>query len=148
MSVRTARRVASDADDGSVSVFALGWIVVALMAVAVLVGASQVHLDRMRLVSLADELASAAAAEAAREAYTTGADQLDRAHAEAAVAAALADGSREWRDEVVVTAVGTEPDGTVTVALARHTVPLEGGWSWLPEAAGVTVTAQGSARVG
>ena len=135
-------------DEGSVSVFALGWIVVALMAVGVLVGAGQVHLNRMRLVSLADELAAAAAHEATREAYVTGASSVDPAVLDGAVREQLAASGRAWSPQVAVVEVDGQSDGTVTVVIARHTVPLVGGWTWLPQAAGVTLTAQGSARVG
>lgn len=141
-------RLERASDEGSVSVFALGWIVVALMAIGVLVGAGQVHLDRMRLVSLADELAAAAAAQATRHAYETGEDRVPQEVIADAASSQLSGSPREWSGEVAVLDVRAQPDGTVEVALSRHTVPLVGGWSWLPEAAGVTLTAQGSARVG
>jgi len=129
-------------DEGSVSLFTLGWIVVALMAIGVLVGATQVHLDRMRLVSLADECAVAAAGQALAGEYF-GAERAT----EQAVLERLANDSRDWIAEVHVVDVITTDGATAQVVLTRTVLPLVGGWGWLPDR-GVTVTASGSARIG
>ncbi|GMA34725.1 pilus assembly protein TadG-related protein [Demequina litorisediminis] len=42
-------------DEGSISVLTLGWIVVVAIAILVVAAATQVHVDRLRLVALADE---------------------------------------------------------------------------------------------
>ena len=140
----------ADPQEGSISLFTLGWIVVALMALAVLVGATQVHLDRMRLVALADELAVAAAADAVRQAYAEGSGDVSVSaqEARASASAGLATSGRAWADEVSLAAVAVGEGDTVDVTLTRSIVPLPGSWDWLPGAAGVTITGQGSARAG
>ncbi|WP_297081379.1 pilus assembly protein TadG-related protein [uncultured Demequina sp.] len=136
------RAPAFASDAGSVSLFTLGWIVVALMAVAVLVGATQVHVNRMRLVSLADECAVAAAGHAlAADYFASDGETAD------VVLARLAGDDRPWVDDVRVVAVRTDDDSTAQVVLTRTVLPLVGGWGWLPDV-GVTLTASGSARIG
>ncbi|WP_144018982.1 pilus assembly protein TadG-related protein [Demequina sp. NBRC 110056] len=150
MRARCTRRPPAG-DAGSVSLFTLGWIVVALLAIAVLVGATQVHLARTRLVNLADELAIAALNDTLRDAYESaeagdvGLTLDDRALASAVAERLASADARDWIREVRVVEVGSEDDATVEVVLRRTVLPLVPDADWL-SGAGVTVTATGSAR--
>ena len=148
----TVRRRSDLRDEGSISLFTLGWVVVALLAVAVLVGATQVHLARVRLVALADELAVAAATQATNDGYAAlldegagGGDPGERAADAIADRMSRAD-ARQWLGEVSVVSVRVD-DHAVEVVLSRPVVPLVPDAGWLPGGS-VTVVADGSARVG
>ncbi len=56
-------------DDGQVTILVIGFVVVALALVAVVVSATQVHLERTRLAALADLAALDAAGRVSDEAY-------------------------------------------------------------------------------
>ncbi|MFV0634286.1 pilus assembly protein TadG-related protein [Demequina sp.] len=135
-------------DAGSVSVFTIGWIVVVLMALAVLVGATQVHVDRMRLAAYADELALAAAADVADAGYfARGGDLTDAQVRDAAAERLTAPDARPWVTEVELTDASGGASGAVSVTVAREVTPLWGSWAWLPGAV-VTIHAQGGTRIG
>nr|WP_144276309.1 hypothetical protein [Demequina sp. NBRC 110053] len=126
-------------------------MVVALLAIAVMVGATQVHLARVRLANLADELAVAALADALQVAYVEaqlsgGTIRLDDAALAGSVAERLAQHDpRAWVDDVDVIAVASQDDATVQVVLSRSVAPFVGSAEWLPGGT-VTLTATGSAR--
>ncbi|MDN4479898.1 pilus assembly protein TadG-related protein [Demequina muriae] len=144
-------------DDGNITLLTLGWVVLTLLALLVMAAATQVHLDRMRLTSLADELALAAADELdAGEYYSAGGDTvtlddtvaLDDDAMAGAVAAWLAADAREWAGEVAVVQVTAAPDGTATVTIARRVLPLFDIDALASFSDGITLTAEGRARAG
>ncbi|NYI57469.1 pilus assembly protein TadG-related protein [Cellulomonas soli] len=150
-----ARRLRGD--DGQVTLLTIGFVAVALMLVVVVVSATGVHLERKRLVALAD-LAALDAADALSSEQYFGAgvgqglvgDGLPLRDAQVQdevaryVAADAAETSR-WAQFAVVEA-GT-PDGrTATVRLAAVVRPPLLGWVLAPWSGGVTIEAESSAR--
>lgn len=70
--MRGTRRPPGHDDEGQVLVLALAYALLAILLVTVVVSASAVHLERKRLLALADLAALAAADAIAAEAYYTG----------------------------------------------------------------------------
>lgn len=156
---RVAARVRTGAhDEGQVLLLTLGFVVVALLLVLVVSAATAVHLDRKRLVALADVVALDAADALANPGYfAPGAGQgdphrggidLSDASVRAAVDAYLRDDPAATEPFVTVRVLeATSPDGrSAHVRLgAVVRVPVVGGilsaWS-----DGVTVEAESSAR--
>lgn len=151
------RAAAARGDDGQITLLTIGFVAVALMLVVVVVSATGVHLERKRLVALADLAALDAADSLDGEAYLTGgvADEagegglpLRDAGVRAAVeryVAAEADETARWAQFAVLGA-GT-PDGrTATVHLAAVVRPPLLGWVLAPWSDGITIEAQSSAR--
>ncbi|MDC7120232.1 hypothetical protein OMK64_01625 [Cellulomonas fimi] len=145
-------------DDGQVLLLTLGFVVVALLLVLVVAAATAVHLDRKRLVALADVVALDAADALANPAYfAPGAGQGDPARGgldlsdagvRAATEAYLRENPAATEPFVTVRVLeATSPDGrSAHVRLgAVVRVPVVGGvlstWS-----DGVTVEAESSAR--
>lgn len=140
-------------DEGNVSVLTLGWIVLAVLALLVMAAASQVHMDRTRLASLADEAALAAVYAADDSGYFSGAgEQSDGAPDQAAMSSAvstwLAEDPRPWVGEVVVLSVTGSADGTATVQLGRTVAPLFQLETLGPFKVGVDLTVEGRSRAG
>ncbi|MGN8245960.1 pilus assembly protein TadG-related protein [Cellulomonas soli] len=150
-------------DDGQITLLTIGFMAVALMLVTVVVSATAVHLERKRLVALADLAALDAADALGPEQYLVDAASpvasdtggpggeglaLRDADVRAAVAdylAAEADETARWSQFAVLEA-GT-PDGrTVTVRLAAVVRPPLLGWVMAPWSDGIAVQAQSSAR--
>lgn len=144
-------------DEGNITLLTLGWVVLTLLALLVMAAATQVHLDRMRLTSLADELALAAADEldagmyySASSVTATSDDTvtLDGDAMSAAVTDWLAADAREWAGEVAVVQVTSARDGTATVTIARRVLPLFDIDALASFSDGITLTAEGRARAG
>lgn len=140
-------------DEGNVSVLTLGWIVLALLALLVMAAASEVHLDRTRLASLADEAALAAVYAADGYGYLGGDSEqpgggLDQAAMSAAVDNWLAGDPRPWVEEVAVLSVTGGSDGTATVRLGRTVTPLFTLEAMGPFNLGIDLTVEGRSRVG
>lgn len=144
-------------DDGNVTLLTLGWVIVAAVALLVMAAATQLHLDRMRLASLADELALAAADELDSGSYYSGtghtaaathAVPLDENAMADAVTAWLAADPRGWVGEVAVADVEAAPDGTATVTVARRVWPLFDIDQLAAFSDGIMLTAEGRARAG
>lgn len=140
-------------DDGNVSVLTLGWIVLALLALLVMAAASQVHMDRARVASLADEAALAAAYAADASDYYVGESRtagegVDRDAMSVAVERWLADDPRSWVGEVVVLSVAGHGDGTASVQLGRTVTPLFDLEALGPFNLGIELMVEGRARVG
>lgn len=142
-----------DEDSGHVSVWTLGWLVLVVLALLVVAAASQIHIERTRLASLADEVALAAVYAADENGYfsDTGNHAGEVAHQSAMGAAVdqwIATDSRPWVAEVVVLSVTGSRDGTTSVQLARTVTPLFGLEALGPFNTGVNVVTTGRARVG
>lgn len=140
-------------EDGNVSVLTLGWLVVALLALLAMASASQVHMDRARLASLADEVALVAASAAAAHGDSPGEDSRSGGGAdETAMVGAvhdwLAGDARPWVGEVAVVAVTGAADGTVTVQLGRTVTPLFELEALGPFNVGIDLAVEGRSRVG
>jgi uncharacterized membrane protein len=138
-------------DDGQVTVLVIGFVVVALAVVAVVVSATQVHLERTRLAALADLAALAAAERVSDEAYfASGAAGIGPSDDEVAstVDAYLADhpdAAARWTDLRVLEA--DSPDGrTVRVTLAAVVRPAWTAWVLAPFTDGIAIGASSSAR--
>lgn len=132
---RAARRAAGRDDDGQVLVLTLAYGLLAILLVAVVVSATAVHLERKRLLALADLAALEAADALDPAAYYAGATGDDtgpvtltpsdvRAAVEAYLAAAPA--ARRFHDLTIVEAT-TDDGRTARVTLrAVADVPLVG----------------------
>lgn len=148
-----SRRWEGHLDEGNVSVLTLGWIVLALLALLVMAAASQVHVDRTRLASLADEAALAAVYATGESGYFTGTGGQpggapDQAVMSSAVNTWLAEDPRPWVGEVVVLSVTGSADGTATVQLGRTVAPLFQLEALGPFNVGVDLTVEGRSRAG
>ncbi|MFW2513861.1 pilus assembly protein TadG-related protein [Demequina sp. SO4-13] len=144
-------RSRSQADDGNVTLLTLGWVVIAVVALLVMAAATQLHVDRMRLASLADELALAAADEVDAGSYysSTGGDvSLDEGAMRDAAAAWLAADPRPWVDGVAVAEVSASADGTASVAVTRRVWPLFDVTALAAFRDGILLAAEGRARAG
>lgn len=148
------RRTPAD-DAGNISVLTLGFVVLTMLTLLVVAAATAVHMQRIRLVHLADELAVDAADALDLDSYYAGSATLptqdaavELAHGRMieAVQAHVGARSTGHLDGVRVVSV-TTPDGNtavVTVSLVVHPLwPLE---PLMPFANGVELTATGSAR--
>jgi hypothetical protein len=142
-------------DTGNISVLTLGFLVLTMLTLLVIAAATAVHMQRIRLVHLADELAVDAADALDLDNYYAGDAQLPTedaavqlAHSRMleAVQAHVGIRSEGHLDGVRVVNVST-PDGNtavVTVAIVVHPLwPLE---PLMPFANGVELRATGSAR--
>ncbi len=150
------RRFDAEDDEGTIMLLTLGFTVLALLLVLVVSAATHVHLQRMRLVHVADELALDAADALDIAAYYRG--EVDLPEGEAVVPLAQAAVRSTAEDRVAAAASranlpatqvvsATTEDGfsaTVTVTTTVH--PLFGLEALLPFAEGVTLTATSSAR--
>ncbi len=156
MRARWLRLRSETGDDGTIMLLTLGFAVLALMLILVVSAATQVHLQRMRLTHVADELALDAADSLDIGGYYAG--EIDapidgavvvlsptavKATAEERVAAA-ADRAGLPPTEVVDAYTADGFTATVTVRTVVH--PLFGIDALLPFANGITLTATASAR--
>lgn len=124
-------------DDGSISLLTLGFLVLTMVLVLVIAAATAIHLQYMRLVHLADELAIDAADSLDVPAYYAGTVPMPRADAAVAVApgrmeaevlAHVQSRASEQLDGVRVVSVITPDASTamVTVTMTVHPIlPLE-----------------------
>ncbi len=138
-------------DNGNISVLTLGWVVIALIALLVMAAATQVHVDRMRLGSLADEAALAAADELDIGGYypTSGREvRLSQARMSSAVTQWLSQDPRPWASDVVVLEVKGSADGTATVRLGRTVYPLFNVEALGPFSTGIALEVEGNGRGG
>ncbi len=152
---RTAR---TGRDDGQVMILTIGFVVVALLLITVVASAAGVHLERKRLLGLADLLALEAADAVGDDRYfAPGAGQEDPGTAgvpltDASVRAAVDDYLRDnpsaaagWDDFAVLSA--TTPDGrSAQVHLGAVVRPVLVSWVLSPWSDGIALDAQSSAR--
>lgn len=143
-------------DDGQIGVLVLGYLTIAMMLILVVVAASSVHLERKRLLALADATALNAADDTAEEVYlrqgiTPGAgvpltDELVRESATDYVAEAGA----EFTGLQVIDPTGA-PGGRAAEVTLRAEAPLPVvGWvlSGWGSTITVDVTSRAEAEVG
>jgi len=153
-------RGAKDGDDGQILLLTLGFVVIALLLVTVVASAAGVHLERKRLVALADVMALDAADAVADEDYfAPGAGQGDpdtepatvsSASVQAAVAAYLQanpEASARW-SSFGWSAAATDGGVTAHVEVAAVVRPALVSWVLSPWSDGITITAAADARTG
>jgi len=141
-------------DDGQVMILSLGFAVLALLLVLVVTAATGVHLDRKRLLALAD-MAALSAADQVGNGYFGGPEDRGQAGVpltEQTVRAAVEQYVREhpepaarWDGVRVLEA--TTPDGrSAVVRLGAVTQPPVLTWVLAPWTDGVALEVEGSAR--
>lgn len=151
-----ARRRAATTDEGNISLLTLGFIVVALLVVLVTAVATSVHLQRMRLIHVADELALDAADSLDLGAYYGGsvpdpggqgavvlAQRRMQAQVDAAVAEAAA---RHHLDDVAVVLVDTTDGFTARVVIRTTATLMFSVDALAPWSDGIVLTAEATAR--
>lgn len=139
-------------DEGTIGILTLGFTVLALMLILVVSSASAVHLTRLRLTHLADELAADAADAVDTAGYFDGPGagpaSLDLA------TVAMTDAVQRHVDErgvdqlegVHLVSVETLDDSTARIMIEVTVYPLFGVEALLPFADGITLRATGEAR--
>ena len=139
-----------DDESGRIMLFALGFVVIGLMLVAMVTAATAVHLDRKRLYNLADIAAAAAADSLDDDAYNSGTGlRLGDVSAAATKSieqnVLLNDGAGHLSQIRVARA--TAPDGaTAEITLTAVTNPPLLGWFTETFAGGIDLTATSAAR--
>ncbi len=138
-------------DDGQIMLMAIGYAIVALLLVTAVVSASGIHLERKRLLALADLAALAAADSIDRNAYFTrdpAGDLVrlgdDEVHAEVIDYLAAASPGAEL-DGVELLAVATE-GRTATVTLRSVARPALISWVTAPWSDGIELVVTATAR--
>jgi hypothetical protein len=143
------------ADDGNISVLTLGFVVLAMLVLLVVAAATAVHIQRLRLLHLADEIALDAADALDLPSYYAGDARLpsevaaiDVAQVRMEAAAIEHLRSRAWEQLEGVRIVSvTTPDGATAVITLEQTIhplfPLE---PLAPFADGIEIRVTGSAR--
>ncbi|WP_456789590.1 pilus assembly protein TadG-related protein [Cellulomonas sp. P5_C5] len=153
---RGARRAAGD--DGQVLVLTLGFVVVALLLLTVVVSAAGVHLERKRLLALADLLALEGADAVGDNPYFVPGASQDGQGAGGALLTDLAvraavdgylrdnpDAATAW-DELVILDAAT-PDGrSAQVRLGAVVRPVLLSWVLAPWSDGIALEAESVAR--
>ena len=145
-------------DDGQVTILVIGFVVVALALVAVVVSATQVHLERTRLAALADLAALDAAGQVSDAAYfgpadvgevpsggTLVASDADIAARVDAYLVGHPDAAARWTD-LRVLAAGSPDGSTVRVRLGAVVRPAWTAWVLAPFTSGIAIAASSSAR--
>lgn len=142
-------------DDGNISLLTLGVLVLALMTLLVISAATSVHVQRLRLVHLADEMALDAADALDLDRYYAGevrhptgdaAIDVAQRRMEEAVAQHLAGRDPAHLEGVRVLAVTTPDGATAVVTLSQRVYPLFQLEVLMPFADGIEIRAVGSAR--
>jgi hypothetical protein len=140
-------------DDGTIGILTLGFTVLALMLILVVSAATSVHMTRLRLTHLADELAQDAA-----DAVDTGgyfdspvADQTSLDLATGAMTDAV-QRHVETRgvdrlEGVHLVSVEASDTSTATVTIEVTVYPLFGVEALMPFADGITLRATGESRI-
>ncbi len=139
-------------DDGTIGILTLGFTVLALMLILVVSSASAVHMTRLRLTHLADELAEDAADAVDTAGYfdgsATGPASLDLARAAmtAAVQRHVDERGVGHLEGVHLVSVTALDDSTARVTIEVTVYPLFGVEALLPFADGIALRAMGEAR--
>ena len=146
------RRVQPEADRGTIGILTLGFTVLALMLILVVSAATSVHMTRLRLDHLADELAEDAA-----DAVDTGGYfargpgdaeglTLERDLMVQAVTRHVAHRGVDQLRGVHLVAVEAPDRGTARVTVEFTVYPLFGVEALMPFADGIVLRATGEAR--
>jgi len=146
-----ARALAGD-DSGQVMVLSLGFAVLAILLVLVVTAATGVHLDRKRLLAVADLAALSAADQVSGRYFAepggTGGVPLTDATVRAAVEQYVRDHpDRAARWDGIRVLEASTPDGrTAVVRLGAVTRPVLVTWVLAPWTDGIALEAGGAAR--
>lgn len=142
-------------DEGQILLLSIGYLLLALLLVTAVVSASSVHLERKRLLALADLTALAAATALDDDAYyrRTGADATLVPLSDASVRTAALDhlaGAPEagGLEALTLVAAGTADGRTATVTLAARARPPLLGWVTAAWSDGIGLRVTASARAG
>lgn len=150
-----ALRRRARADDGNISLLTLGVLVLSLLTLLVIAAATAVHIQRLRLTHLADEMALDAADALDLGTYYAGDARLPtddaaidvaRQRMETAVLQHLQNREPEHLEGVRVVSVSTPDGSTAVVRLSQRVHPLFPLEPLLPFADGIEIVVTGSAR--
>ncbi|MDO8107088.1 pilus assembly protein TadG-related protein [Isoptericola sp. b441] len=149
----TAARVPQPrGDDGQIMLMTIGFVVVALLLVTAVVSASGIHLERKRLLALADLAALAAASSLDEDAYFSRADdepvRLRDDEARDAVMDYLAEAAPGAGLGHVELVAATTDGLTATVTLRSLARPTLVSWVTAPWSDGIDLLVTASARAG
>ncbi len=137
-------------DEGTIGILTLGFTVLALMVLFVVASATAVHVARMRLVHLADELAVDAADALNAPGYFQGqpgdSPELADERMHSAVARHVDTRGTGSLEGVRLVDVSAADDGSANVTIEMVVYPLFGLEALMPFADGITVTATGQSR--
>lgn len=148
---RWRRNVRRGDDAGTIGILTLGFSVLALVLILVVSAATAVHLSRMRLTHLADELAQDAADSVDSGSYyaagrNSGDIHLSRAAMIAAVEGHMSQRGTDGLEGVRLVAVDSPDSATARVTVSVVVYPLFGIEALMPFADGITLTATGESR--
>lgn len=138
-------------EDGTIGILTLGFAVLAIMLILVISAATSVHLTRLRLADLADELAEDASDAVSGEGYFTASSgtgdvRLARSRMSDAVVAHVTERATDRLDGVRIVSVDAPDAVTARVTVEIVVYPLFGLEALMPFADGITVTATGQSR--
>ncbi len=138
-------------DEGTIGILTLGFAVLAIMLILVISAATSVHMTRMRLVHLADELAEDASDAVSSEGYFatqagTADVELARSRMTDAVVAHVTQRGTDRLEGVSIVSVDAPDAITARVTVEITVYPLFGLEALMPFADGITVTATGQSR--
>jgi hypothetical protein len=138
-------------DEGTIGILTLGFAVVAIMLILVISAATSVHMTRMRLANLADELAEDASDTVSSDGYFTtesgtGDVELAQSRMSAAVVAHVNQRGTDRLEGVRIVSVDAPDAVTARVTVEIRVYPLFGLEALMPFADGIIVTATGQSR--
>ena len=138
-------------DEGTIGILTLGFAVLAIMVILVVSAATSVHMTRMRLAHLADELAEDASDAISSDGYFTATDGVDdvrlaQVRMSDAVFAHVSERDTGRLDGVQIVSVEASDAVSARVTVQITVYPLFGLEVLMPFADGITVTATGQSR--
>lgn len=138
-------------DEGTIGILTLGFSVLAIMLILVVSAATSVHLTRMRLADLADELAEDASDSVSSAGYFTatpgtGDVRLAQSRMSEAVSSHVASRATGRLEGVSIVSVDAPDAITARVTIEITVYPLFGLEALMPFADGITLTATGQSR--
>ena len=138
-------------DEGTIGILTLGFAVLAIMVILVVSAATSVHMTRMRLAHLADELAEDASDAISSDGYFTATDGVDdvrlaQVRMSDAVVAHVTERDTGRLDGVQIVSVEAPDTVSARVTVQITVYPLFGLEALMPFADGITVTATGQSR--
>ncbi|WP_291377448.1 hypothetical protein [Demequina sp.] len=140
----------SRGDEGTIGILTLGFTVLALMLILVVSAATAVHMSRLRLTHLADELAQDAADAVDTGGYFDGPDAASLDLATAAMTDAVQRHVEvrgvDRLEGVRLVSVEAPDQSTARVTIEVTVYPLFGVEALMPFADGITLRATGESR--